>query len=214
VPRLLACICFAGLAWAQGTDPKPKVEEYEIHAAVKDASIGAEYMVHSFSGQGATFIAPDHLVVEVAIFPLRRSPTLCSSQNFVLRVDGKTLRPVSAEMVAISLQRRDWRPARGVQATAGTGDDTVILGAPTTPVPPFGGQRRTPMPPRAPAPEDRSGLPPAEKVRADELVVSAALPEGEFRAPVSGFVYFPFEGKASRIKSVELIYGDTKLKLK
>lgn len=46
------------------------------------------------------------------------------------------------------------------------------------------------------------------------MIVKTAFPEGEFRGAVSGYVYFPFTGKASKIKSVELLYGDARLKLK
>src|SRR5512134_2163308 len=63
---MLAC---AALAGGQGTDPKPKLEEYESHAQSRIAGVGAEYMVHSFSGEGRMFIAQDYLVVEVALFP-------------------------------------------------------------------------------------------------------------------------------------------------
>ena len=45
-------------------------------------------------------------------------------------------------------------------------------------------------------------------------MTKVALPEGEFKGPVSGFVYFRFPGKAPRIKSVELIFGDLVLQLK
>ena len=42
------------MAFAQGgTEPKPKAEDYEVHARGKTVAIGAEYTIHSFSGQGA-----------------------------------------------------------------------------------------------------------------------------------------------------------------
>jgi hypothetical protein len=212
--RYPAWICFATLAFAQGTDPKPKAEDYEVHAKLKQLEIGAEYMVYSFSGHGQTFLATDHLVVEVALFPPKGETVMASAAGFSLRVDGKVLRPSTPQMVAAAMQRTEWRQPHGVQATAGMGNADVILGGPPRQTPPYGGTTRTPAPPRAPEPGNRSGLPPPEKVRADELVVEVALPQGEFSRPVSGFVYFPFQGKASKIRSVELIYEDTTLKLK
>ena len=212
--RHLALLCTAGLAFAQGTDPKPKVEEYEVHGAAKGVSLGAEYMVYSVSGQGKTFLVDDHLVVEVAVFPPKGNTVAVGAYDFLLRVDGKTLRPVTPQMVITATQRRDLYPWRGVEATAGTGNDTIIVGGPTRQVPPFGGGRRTPAPPRAPEPENRSGLPSADAVRADELISATALPQGEFKAPVSGYLYFPFTGKASKIKRVDLLYGDAVLRLK
>ena len=212
--RYLVCLCVAGVAWAQGTDPKAKAEEYEVHARLKGVDIGAEYMVYSISSQGKTFLAEDHLVVEVALFPPKGGFVTASSGEFTLRVDGKMLRAVTPQMVVMAMQRRDWQYPRGPQAGIGRGDDAVILGGPTQQGP-YGMPRgRTPAPPRAPAPENRSGLPPAEPVRLDEVIAKTAFPEGEFRGAVSGFVYFPFAGKASKIKSVELHYGDTRLKLK
>jgi len=212
--RYLAWICVAALAFAQGTDPKPKAEDYEVHAKLKQLEIGAEYMVYSFSGHGQTFLTSDHLVVEVALFPPKGTMVVASHADFSLRVDGKVLRPATPQMVAAAMQRTEWRQPRGVQGTVGMGNDEVIFGGPPRQTPPYGGTTRTPSPPRAPEPENRSGLPPPEKVRADELVVEVALPQGEFHAPVSGFVYFPFQGKASKIRSVELIYEDAVLKLK
>jgi hypothetical protein len=212
--RYLAGICFAALACAQGTDPRAKAEDYEAHAKLKQAEIGAEYLVSSFSGLGQMFQAPEHLVVEVALFPFRRAAVVSSAAAFELRVDGRVLRPVSPQMVAATMQRAEWRQQRGLQTTAGMGNDSVILGAPPRQTPPYGGTSRTPAPPRAPEPENRGGLPPPEKIPADELVIESALPEGEFRGPVSGFLYFPFRGKASKIRSVELVFDDTTLKLK
>jgi hypothetical protein len=212
--RYTGFLLLATVAWAQGTDPKAKADEYEVHARVKGVDIGAEYMVYSFGGQGKMFLAEDHLVVEVALFPPKGGLVTASSGDFTLRVDGKMLRAVIPQMVVMAMQRRDWSYQRGPQGSIGRGDDAVILGGPTQQGP-YGMPRgRTPAPPRAPAPEDRSGLPPAEPVRLDDVIVKTAFPEGEFRGAVSGFVYFPFTGKASKIKSVELQYGDARLKLK
>jgi hypothetical protein len=212
--RYLAWICAAGIACAQGTEPKPKADDYEVQGAVKGVTLGAEYMVYSVSGQGKTFLVNDHLVVEVALFPPKGKTVAAGASEFQLRVDGKTLRPVTPHMVVAAQTQRQWYPTRGVQATAGSGDDIVILGGPTRQMPPYGNGRRTPTPPRAPEPENRSGLPPAETVSADELIPATALPEGDFKGPVSGYIYFPFTGKASKVRRVDLLYGDAILRLK
>jgi hypothetical protein len=52
------------------------------------------------------------------------------------------------------------------------------------------------------------------KTEVKELVVRTAVPEGTFAGTVSGYLYFGFTGKASKIKSVELLYRDATLKLK
>ena len=212
--RYLAWLCAAGLAFAQGTEPKAKASEYEVHATAKGVDVGAEYMVYSISANDRMLLVENHLVVEVALFPPKRGLVTASSGEFMLRVDGKMLRPVTAQMVVMAMQRSAWSYPRGPQATIGRGDDGVILGGPSQQQPFPTGRGRTPAPPRAPAPEDRSGLPPAEPVRLDEVIVKTALPEGEFRGAISGYLYFPFTAKASKIKSVELHYNDTRLKLK
>ncbi len=213
--RYLACLAFAASVWDQGTTPKAKADDYEVHTRVRRVELGAEYMVTSVAGPNGMYVVPDHLVVEVALFPPKGEAVGIGAGDFELRVDGKTLRPVTPGMVVAAIERAEWKYPRGVQATAGMGNDTVIVGGPTRQVPPWGGPtRRTPTPPRGPEQENRSGLPPPEPVKLTELVVTTALPEGEFRGPVSGFLYFPFTGKASKIRTVVLYYGDTSLKLK
>lgn len=213
--RALAFLASIATVWAQGTEPKAKAADYDVHDRVKSVEVGAEYMVTSVAGPGGMYVVPDHLVVEVALFPPKGDAVTASPGDFQLRVDGKTLRPVTAQMVVAAIQRSEWRYPRGPQASVGMGNDTVTLGGPTQQVPPYGGPtRRTPTPPRAPAPEDRSGLPKPEPVKVTELVVTAALPDGAFKGPVSGFVYFPYTGKASKVRTVTLLYGDASLKLK
>jgi hypothetical protein len=214
--RYLLLIFCAGAAIA-GTDPKAKADDYEVHARVANVDLGVEYMVHSLSGDGQTFIVDDYLVVEVALFPPKGGSIAGNSGDFTLRVDGRraTLAAAPPQMVVNSMERRQWQQSGGVQAAGGVEDKVVIVGGPPRQTPPYGQQpRSTPRPPRAPEPENPSGLPPAEKVNSAELVVRTALPEGAFAGPVSGYLYFWFTGKASKIKSVELLYRDAALKLK
>lgn len=214
--RILWLVCCAGLAWGQGTHPKAKAGDYEVSGAAGPVEIGAEYMVHSLSYEGKTFFAPEHLVVEVALFPEKGREFGAHASDFTLRVDGKraTIAAASAAEVAASLERRAWSRQRGVSAAAGAGNSTVVLGEPQVPPygqPPYG---RTPPPPRAPAPDYRGNVPQAEEISATDAVAKAELPEGVFRGPVSGYLYFFYKGNAAKIRSVELIYGDAVLKLK
>jgi len=57
------------LAAQYGTAPKASEQEYPVRAKLEKLSIGAEYLVHSFSSGRQMFIAKDYLVVEVALFP-------------------------------------------------------------------------------------------------------------------------------------------------
>jgi hypothetical protein len=74
--------------------------------------------------------------------------------------------------------------------------------------------RRLPTPPRAPDAAAPGGGELKERVRPEELLVRTALPEDAHRGPVSGFLYFPYVGKASGLKSVELLFQDVVMKLK
>jgi len=120
-------------------------------------------------------------------------------------------------MVAASLKYPDWERRPNLEAEAGVGNAGVIVGRPQTaerfPGDPRPAQQRLPRPPQAPPPENRSGLEKPEPVKADELALSAALPEGSARGPVSGYLYFAWKGKPGSIKSLELIYQGTVLRL-
>jgi hypothetical protein len=212
-----ALLLFCSTALAQsGTDLKPKFEDYEVHGQSKDVGIGAEFMIHSFSGQGQTYIAKDFLVVEVALYPPKGESINVNEGSFALRVNGKKqlLQPVPPQMVATRLQRPDWQTGPRLEGGGGLGNAGVILGRPRPPQIPGAPEPRGPTQPRAPDPEDRSGIDREPPVPAHELVVRTALPEGPHKAAVSGFLYFPYKGKTTSIKSLELLFEDAVIKLR
>ena len=206
-----ALCCAAVLSAAGGTEPKPKASEYAAHARAGAVEIGAEYLVHSFSGAGQMFAAGDYLVVEVALYPPRGETAQVSAGAFSLRINGsrKAALAQAPGFVAASLKYPDWEQRPTVVAGAGVGDTGVILGRPRQverfPGDPAG-RTRLPAPPRAPEPEDRSGLEKTAPATPAEVAVDAALPEGTARGPVSGYLYFAYQGKISKIKSLELLY--------
>jgi len=221
-------ILAASLAQAQGTDPKPKAADYDVHAEIPSGTddrgsssasrpkvvLGAEFMVHSFSGRGQTYIAKDYLVVEVALYPPKDETIQVHASDFTLRVNGKKnpLLPVSPSLVASSLQHPDWQQDRRLEAGAGIGNTGVVLGRPTTsPIP---GQPAPQPVPRPTDPENRRDIDPEPRAKPEELVVQTALPEDAHRGPVSGYIYFPYKGKPSGIKSLELLFEGTTLKLR
>ena len=208
----------ATLAFGQagGTDPKPKAEDYETHGRAGDGEIGAEFMIHSFSGQGQTYIVKDHLVVEVALYPPKGGAVHADAGAFALRINGRrqTIGAVPVSTVVSSLQHPDWQTGPRLEGEAGAGPGGVIFGRPRPTQVPGGQQPRVPAPPRAPDGGPPGGIEPEPRLRADELVVQTALPQGDFRGPVSGFVYFPYRAKTASIKSLELLYRDAALKLR
>ena len=92
---------------AQGIrDAKPKAADYPLHTSVGDVSIGAEYLVHSIPVGDQTFLTPDYLVVEVALYPKANDPIVISDETFTLRVNGKkqVIYPQSPGFVAASMK--------------------------------------------------------------------------------------------------------------
>jgi hypothetical protein len=198
----------AGALWAQGTKEKEKAEAYPAHVVMEAASIGAEFAVRSFSGLNRTYVAPDHLVVEVAVYPKRPLPVAAS--HFSLRVNGKKERVYAQapQFVAASLKYSDWTQRPTTTIGVGVGDAGVVIGPPR-PGPRFPGDERDRQPPpapRAPAPAPAGGYEKPEEMTAAELAVHVALPEGETKFPVAGYLYFPFKGKPGSIRKLELLY--------
>lgn len=201
----------AGVLAAQsGTVPKAGAEEYPVHAKLEKLSIGAEYLVHSFSGGRETFIARDYLVVEVALFPAPGQSLVVNAGQFSLRMNGRkqALAPQAPQFVAASLKYPDWstRPRLQGGGSAG-GMGPVIFGAPA-PVERFPGdpEARTGRVPRAPD-NNPGGLDKQPPVTAEELAVEAALPEEERHSPVSGYLYFAYHGKTKHIHKLQLEYA-------
>ena len=203
----------------QGTVPKPKPEDYPAHAQVGLLTLAAEYMVHSFSGQGESYVAPEYLTVDVAVYGEKGQKLEIDPGRFTLRIDGKkrAALPQAPGVVAASLSHPDWQAHRGLEGSAGMGNAGVILGRPQStgrfPGDPQPGGERLPQPPRAPDAEDPSGQEKRPHVPPGELAVAVALPQGRVKGPVSGYLYFAYKGKVGKIKSLELLYEGAVLKL-
>lgn len=203
---------------AEGTPTKASAAEYPVHANSGNLAIGAEYMVHSFSSGEQMYLAENYLVVEVALFPPKGEGITADAGKFALRVNGKKtlLYAQNPPMVASNLNRRDWDVPRGGTADLGMGEANIGLGYPQgrNPVPGAGDRRRLPSPPRAPDAGPPGGGEPKERVRAEDVLIRTALPEYAHKGPVSGFLYFPYEGKARGLKSIDLMFQDAVMKLK
>jgi len=207
------------LAAQYGTTPKKSEQDYPAHARLQKLSIGAEYLVHSFSSGRQMFIAKDYLVVEVALFPANGQSLPVSAGDFTLRVNRhkEALAAQAPEIVANTLKYQDPNTSTGLHPTAQLGP--IVLGAPPQPVERFPGDPnvKTPPPPPTGPTDAPNGLDKDPPVKPEELVVQAALPEGEHRGPTSGFLYFPYRGSIKRIHSLELLFtspgGSTTLPL-
>jgi hypothetical protein len=190
-----------------GIANRPKPADYPVHGSSPDVEVGAEYLVHSFSGKRGTYIARDYLVVEVGVFPAKE--LMVSSGHFTLKVNGKkhVLFAQPPQFVAAGLKWDDWERRPRMDVFAGAGDANIGTGPGWEPrFPGDNRQRRLPAPPKAPEPEHQSAGRPENPEKADEVVIEAALLEGPTAFPIAGNLYFPFKGKAKSIRSLELIY--------
>ncbi len=213
--RYLVFLAAAVAAYAQGSPPKPSADDYPVQAKSGTTRIGADFMVHSFSAGEDMFIAEKFLVVEVAFYPPKDGKVAVATSDFTLTVNGK--KPLAAQnpaMVASALKHRDWQFPRGPLGNLGVGGVNVGGGQPRT-QPPYPGApdpNRLPNPPRAP--DGDSNTPQRETPNAEEVLFKTALPEGTHSKPVSGFIFFPWTGKVSSIKSLELMYDGVAIKLR
>jgi hypothetical protein len=204
---------------ADGTPPKATAAEYPAHATTGKLEIGAEYMVHSFSSGEQMYLAENYLVVEVALFPPKGEPIAADADKFALRLNGKKtlLYAQTPTMAASNLNRRDWDSSRGLSAGMGVGGIGIGTGNPPGRYPVPGSpddRRRLPTPPRAPDADPPGGVEPKEQVRAEDVLLRTALPSDVRKGPIAGFLYFPYTGKTSGLKSIDLLYRDAVLKLK
>jgi hypothetical protein len=213
---LVPVLLFAILQAAQTHEPRRASEFPATHTAATFL-LGAEYSFRTVMQGADSFDTPGYLVVEVALEPLKeRQPFRVGKDRFSLRINGKKpeLVPQSPYMVAAAIKYPDWNRQKGLQAGAGMGDATVILGRP--PIEPrFPGdnrpaQRRGPsvgqVPPQQ-APETMQS-PQQKGDSPDELAVKLALEDGEFQGPIRGFLYFAYEKNLKSIKQVELLYRE------
>jgi hypothetical protein len=212
----IVALAVSHAVFAQDT-PRSKISDYPAQAKLPAMEIGVEYLLNSIALDKGMYIARDHLVLEVAIFPSTQAGVNISSSQFTLRVNNKTiLYTDSAGAVASSLKYPDWQTRPNATAQAGVGNRSVIMGAPP-PVARFPGDHRADRPPpipRVPEQQDPTGQQKAAEQPIETQIAIAALPEGPTQKQVKGFLFFPFSGKTKSIRSLELIYdsGESGLK--
>jgi hypothetical protein len=213
IPYMKRCGLFiAGLIPAAlAADPRGRVSDYPASAALREYDLGAEYSGRTFFSGGKAYDSGDFIVVEVGIFPrLQITPKIAGS-NFALAFNGKKelVYAQSPGAVAVSQRMRPWGQRRGVVVGAGP----VIIGAPDR-TPRFPGDReaqpRLPNPPRAPEPDHQTNVEREAPPDFADLVNREALPDGTAGKPVRGYLYFPYSGKLTKLRKIDLIVVDEK----
>jgi len=199
-------LVLAGSLLAAGLEPRPRPGDYPAHLQLAKLAVGADYLVRSFTARQQTFVLPSFLVIEVALYPAPSSRLLVQAGQFSLRINGakRALMPQPPGMAAAELKYPDWEQRPEVVLGGGVGNAGIVIGS-RQPVERFPGDPRA-RTPRLPAPQQGAGSEKEPEDRPEQLVVEAALPEGETSGPVAGYLYFPYKGKPGKIRSLELLY--------
>ena len=197
--------------------------DYSAHATAGNVTLAADYLVRAIFVEGGVLVSRGYLVVDVAVYS-KLGPVNISPAYFSLRLNGSKA-PILAQPAFIVANSFDYhRPDTGepgATLSAGVGNAGVTIGQPgqRTNTPPDPNTRNVPPArrvPETPNPYATSNAPPAFTNR--ELVERAALPLGDVEPPVSGAVFFAYQGKPESLKSVELLYdgpaGKVVLKLR
>ena len=173
--------------------------DYQTQAKVGKLTIGAEFTGHGIPNAQQPLNSEDHVAVEVAIFGPADARLTIGPTDFSLRVNGKKdLLPSQPwGLVAKSVKDLEWISPDAVPgeskskgAVNGGGGQGAGQGSSTLP----------PPPPRVPI----------DVLRGWQLAVkNAALAQGDRALPQAGLVYFPYRGKVTSIRSMELIYEGT-----
>jgi hypothetical protein len=192
---------------AQWMNPRTSASEYAAHAELQNASIGAGNLGHNMSTAKGAITVPDYLVIEIALYS-KTVPVQLKAGNFMLRLNGKKalLMAQAPAMVIASLKYPDWETRPALIGMAGVGDGMITVGRPTH-TGRFPGDPTTPPSNPVPrAPTEASSVQKEQPESPDDLINHHALPEGEVRPPLSGYLFFPFHGKLKSLKKVELLY--------
>jgi hypothetical protein len=184
----------------------PKATDYAARTRLAGIEIGAKYLPQGVPRGSGIYLDRKYLVIDVGVFPEARKSLRVSKNQFTLSVDGK---------VALSAQTPGAGSSSGsltASRDSSSSDSAVQLGGPPIPVPSSNKtQELESSMPRRPIsldPEESSASPPARK---------AALPESLTGKPVSGYLFFRFDGDPKSIRSLELTYtgpGGAKAKIR
>ena len=227
------------LALAAGVALAKEPSAYTAQATTGGVTFAADYLVRSIPVTGGVLVARGYLVVDVGVFS--RSATVnLSPAYFSLRINGSKA-PILSQQPFIVANSFDYRRADpgepGSTLSAGVGNAGVIIGGQPGQRPQTGDPNGPPVSPgkrdpRVPDPNVRN-TPPVQRIPETpnpyvvdktpplterEQVERAALLSGDVEPPLSGALFFPYQGKPESIKSVELLYegpaGKATLKLR
>ncbi|HUB33533.1 MAG TPA: hypothetical protein VMA31_10910 [Bryobacteraceae bacterium] len=171
-----------------GVPPRAGPSDYAVQAKVGTVIIAADFDEHGIPTPDGALTSDSYVVVELAIFGPSGTRLPVSFSDFSLRINGKknAVQAEPWERAGSSAKDPEWVSPQKQEKSSSTS-----FGG--------GGGNDTSTPPPGP---------PAELRRAwAKRVMRAALAEGEPPLPRAGLLYFPYGGKGSGIRSLQLIYS-------
>jgi hypothetical protein len=207
---VLTCL-LAGAVFAAdpGVPPRPTPKDYAVQGQAHAAKIAAAIIpADQVSKMFSPDISKDYIVVEVAIYPENSVPFDVESPDFALRVGQRVGRSDLPRDVA------PW-PERGAPAGRSPVDVTTEVGVihESENDPAYGRQHGTAtytgVAVSAPG---HDNLPPPPDPRTDPRIISdklqrMALPEGDTKAAIAGYLYFPQYARHKKSDEIELKYA-------
>jgi hypothetical protein len=207
---MVAGTIFSLAAWASdaGVPPRANAKDYPARGQADAATIAAMVVPpNQVSRMFSPEVSKQYVVVEVAIYPAGGVPIDVQSSDFALRVGqrvGRADRPID---VARWPERHDSLHRLPVDVTAEAG---VIYEGGSDP---YNGRRQgvgTYSGVAVSTPRNDPPLPPDPRV--DPRIVSdklqrMALPEGDTKAAIAGYLYFPQYSKRKKSEEIELKYS-------
>ena len=179
--------------------PLPKTTDFPAHGKLPGIEIGARFLPNGLPSDAAVRAGKDFLVVDVGIFPETRGGVSVSKSQFTLSVDGKTMlaarSPLANSSNGPAVVARD-----SLSHDSSSHGGSVELGGP--PITGHPGGKELESMPRRPISLDPQPDAGQSAARAGKV----ALPEGPTNKPVSGYLFFRFEGNPKAIRSLDLVY--------
>ena len=190
------------------TVPRPSPSDYPVQSSAPEATVAAEYYGRSAPAGKSEIFTGYYLVVEVALYPEGGHAVVVSPSELRLFINGAKvgLLPQSSSLVAGMLKHYGYE--HGVSGGIGVGP--ILVPSQPRQGPGFPGDPtdRQPTRPKAPSPgEDPNGEPDYDKrAAADpaEALPPLDLEAGEASRPVSGYLYFFWQARTKKIRSMEL----------
>ena len=203
IARIVSALAMAQFLSAQASDPakaqsglpaRATPADYQTQAKLGHVIIGAEFTGHGIPNAQQPLNSEDYVAVEVGLFGAADSRLMIGPTDFSLRINGKKdLLPSQPwGLVAKGVKDLEWVSPDAVPGEAKSKGSVNGGGG--------GGQGGSTLPP------------PPPKVPIDVLrgwqsaVKNAALTQGDRALPQAGLIYFPYRGKVTSIRSLELIY--------